>query len=219
MYIIIVGCGRVGGRLARLLSGGGHNVVVIDKDPSTFKNLGSEFNGLTVTGEGFDVDLLKEAGIEEADAFCAVTEHDNANIMSGQVAKKLFHIPKVIARINDAQYARVYEELGIDMVNSTELLASMIRNKLTDSSSTSFILKDPRLDTMKIVAQDKSFGKRVEELSLPGESVIVAILRNKNELRIARPKDIVNSGDLLIVVAKVESVAKVKKILGLVKGK
>ncbi len=124
-----------------------------------------------------------------------------------------FHIPKVIARINDAQYARVYEELGIDMVNSTELLASMIRNKITDSSSTSFILKDPRLDTMKIVAQDKSSGKRVEELSLPGESVIVAIVKNKNGLRIARPKDIINSGDLLIVVAKVESVAKVKKIL------
>jgi trk system potassium uptake protein TrkA len=134
MYIIIVGCGRVGSRLARLLSGDGHNVVAIDKDPETFKNLGSEFNGLTVTGEGFDVDLLKESGAEESDVFCAVTEHDNANIMSGQVAKKIFHIPKVIARINDAQYARVYEELGIDTVNSTELLTAMIRNKIIEAN-------------------------------------------------------------------------------------
>lgn len=216
MYIIIVGSGRVGSQLARLLAGAGHNVVVIDKDAASFKNLGTDFNGLTVNGDGFDVDLLKEAGIEQADAFCAVTEHDNANIMSGQVAKKIFHIPKVIARINEVQYARVYRELGIDTVNSTELLASMIRNKISDSSATSFILEDKRLMIIEIVVGGKIAGKTVEELNLPGELIITAILKKKKDLLIIpRPKDKAELGELLFATVRTESLVKAERFLGL----
>jgi len=214
MYIIIVGCGKVGSELARLLADSGHNVVAIDKDPASFQRLGADFNGLTLTGNGFDVDLLKEAGIEQADAFCTVTDNDNANIMSGQVAKKIFHIPRVITRINDVQYVHIYKELGIDIINSTTLLASLIRNKIVESRFTSFLLEDSRIGPIEIVAGEKSAGKRVEELILPGEFLIVAILKKK-ELIIPRPKDKVERGDLLIGVVKTESLAKVKKFLGL----
>lgn len=214
MYIIIVGCGKVGSELARLLADSGHNVVAIDKDPASFQRLGADFNGVTITGNGFDVDLLKEAGIEQADAFCTVTDNDNANIMSGQVAKKIFHIPKVITRINDVQYAHIYKELGIDIVNSTTFLASLIRNKIVESRFTSFLLEDSRINPIEIVAGEKSVGKRVEELILPGEFLIVAILKKK-ELIIPRPKDKVERGDLLVGVVKTESLAKVKKFLGL----
>ncbi len=99
MYVVIVGCGRVGSELAKLLSQEGHNVVVIDKEQRSFARLGHAFNGITLTGNGFDVELLKEAGIEKTDAFCAVTNGDNTNIMAAQVAKKIFKVPKVIARI------------------------------------------------------------------------------------------------------------------------
>ena len=215
MYIIIVGCGRVGSQLANLLANEGHNAVIIDKDASAFQRLGSDFNGLTITGDGFDVDLLKEAGAEHTDVFCTVTDNDNANIMSGQVAKKIFHIPKVITRINDVQYAHIYKELGIDIVNSTLLLTSMIRNKIIESKFSSFLLEDSRLNTLEIEVGSKSAGKRVEELNLPGELVITAIVKKKNELVIARPKDIVKVGDLLLGVVKTESLAKVKKVLGL----
>jgi len=214
MYIIIVGCGKVGSELARLLADSGHNVVAIDKDPASFQRLGADFNGVTITGNGFDVDLLKEAGIEQADAFCTVTDNDNANIMSGQVAKKIFHIPRVITRINDVQYTHIYKELGIDIVNSTTLLTSLIRNKIVESRFTSFLLEDSRISPIEIVAGEKSVGKRVEELILPGEFLIVAILKKK-ELIIPRPKDKVERGDLLIGVVKTESLAKVKKFLGL----
>ncbi len=214
MYIIIVGCGKVGSELARLLADSGHNVVAIDKDPASFQRLGADFNGLTLTGNGFDVDLLKEAGIEQADAFCTVTDNDNANIMSGQVAKKIFHIPRVITRINDVQYTHIYKELGIDIVNSTTFLTSLIRNKIVESRFTSFLLEDSRIGPIEIVAGEKSVGKRVEELILPGEFLIVAILKKK-ELIIPRPKDKVERGDLLIGVVKTESLAKVKKFLGL----
>ncbi|MFA5338299.1 MAG: NAD-binding protein [Candidatus Omnitrophota bacterium] len=98
MYVIIVGCGRVGSELAKLLSNEGHDVVVIDKSPSSFDRLGGTFNGITLVGNGFDQDLLKSAGIEKADAFCTVTNGDNTNLISAQVAKKIFNVPKVIAR-------------------------------------------------------------------------------------------------------------------------
>ncbi len=215
MYIIIVGSGRIGSELAKILANEGHNVVVIDKQAAAFKRLETDFNGLTVTGDGFDVDLLKEAGIEQADAFCTVTDNDNANIMSGQVAKKIFHVPKVITRINDVQYAHIYKELGIDIVSSTQLLASMIRNKIIESRFSSFLLEDSRLGTMEIEVGGKIAGKSVEELNLPGELLITAIIKKKKELIIPRLKDRVEQGDFLIGVVKTESLAKVKKFLGL----
>ncbi|MBM3243712.1 MAG: TrkA family potassium uptake protein, partial [Candidatus Omnitrophica bacterium] len=82
MHVIIVGCGRVGAELAKLLANEGHNVVIIDKSPDSFDRLGSTFNGLTMTGNGFDQELLKQVGIEKADAFCAVTNGDNTNLIS-----------------------------------------------------------------------------------------------------------------------------------------
>lgn len=215
MYIIIVGCGRVGSELARLLADVGHNVVVIDKDTQALQRLGRDFNGLTIAGNGFDVDLLKEAGIEQTNVFCTVTDNDNANIMSGQVAKKIFHIPKVITRINDPQYAHIYKELGIDIVSSTSLLASLIRNKIIDSNFSSFLLENAHLDTMEIEVNDKIIGKRVEELNLPGELLIAAILKKGKDASIARPKDCLEQDDLLIAVVKIESLARVKKLLGL----
>ena len=215
MYIIIVGCGRVGSELAKLLANQGHNVVVIDKDANAFKRLGSDFNGLSITGNGFDVDLLKEAGIEQADAFCTVTDSDNANIMSGQVAKKIFNTPKVITRINDAQYTHVYKELGIDIVSSTLLLASVVRNKITESRLSSFLLQDGRVGTMEIEANEKISGKKIEELNLPGDFIVTAILKNKKELFIPDLTDTVGPDDILFGIVKTENLAKVKKSLGL----
>ncbi|MFC1631000.1 potassium channel family protein [Candidatus Omnitrophota bacterium] len=215
MYIIIVGCGRVGSELAQLLADAGHNVVVIDKDAEAFKRLGTAFNGLTLTGNGFDVDLLKEAGAEGANVFCTVTDNDNVNIMSGQVAKKIFHIAKVITRVNDSQYAHIYHKLDIDVVNSTTLLTSMIRNKIVESRFSSFFLAESRVSVIKIAVDTKLAGQRIEELSLPGEFLPAAILNKKNQLSIAQPKDKLALGDLLLGVVKVESLAKTKKLLGL----
>lgn len=216
MYIIIVGCGRVGSELAKLLADEGHNVVVIDKDSKAFQRLGNDFNGATVTGNGFDVDLLKEAAdIEQADAFCTVTDNDNANLMSGQVAKKIFHIRKVITRINDVQYKYLYREQGIDIVNSTILLTSVIRNKIIDNRFSSFLLEDSRLETLEIKQIDKLVGKRVEQVNLGREFVVGAILRKKKELFIARPKDVIEKNDILFGLVSTESLAKVKKALGL----
>ena len=116
MYIIIVGCGRVGSELAKLLSREGHDVVVIDKNPDAFARLGNSFNGISLIGNGFDLRLLRQAGIEKADIFCALTNGDNTNLIAAQVAKKIFKIPKVIARVYDPQRASIYAAFGAVVV-------------------------------------------------------------------------------------------------------
>ncbi|MGU3294434.1 potassium channel family protein [Williamsia sp. M5A3_1d] len=116
MRVVIMGCGRVGSSLALALEGKGHEVAVVDRDPSAFRRLGSGFAGTTVKGVGFDRDVLRTAGIADADAFAAVSSGDNSNIIAARVARETFGVEKVVARIYDAKRAAVYERLGIPTV-------------------------------------------------------------------------------------------------------
>ena len=101
MHIVIMGCGRVGSTIAHTLEARGHSVAVIDQDADAFRRLGTEFTGITVTGIGFDRDVLTAAGIEHADAFAAVSSGDNSNIISARLARETFGVPRVVARIYD----------------------------------------------------------------------------------------------------------------------
>ena len=121
--VIVVGCGRVGSRLANMLSENGDNVCVIDKRADAFDNLGRMFNGSTVQGIGFDELTLTKAGIEDCDVVAAVTESDNANLMVTEVASRLFDVPRVIARLYNPDHERAYMQLGIDYVCGTTLVA------------------------------------------------------------------------------------------------
>ena len=116
MYVVIMGCGRVGASLAAGLERLGHEVAVIDRDVQAFRRLGTDFRGRQVVGFGFHRDVLTEAGIEKADAFAAVSSGDNSNILSARVARETFGVERVVARIYDAKRAAVYERLGIPTV-------------------------------------------------------------------------------------------------------
>lgn len=137
MYVIIVGCGRVGAQLANVLAGDGHNVVVVDKNPDSFSRLGAGFNGTTVVGSGFDKSVLIEAGIEKADAFAAVTNRDNTNIMAAQVAKGIFKVTKIVTRIYDPGKEKTYFKLGLDVVGGTTLIANLMRDKIVQKEKVS----------------------------------------------------------------------------------
>ena len=126
---MIAGCGRVGGDLARRLADAGHDVSVIDDRPGVFKQLGSTFNGTMHEGLGYDVRVLREAGIEFADAFVAVTNQDNANVMAVQVAKQVFGVPRTIARLDDPMRADSYQALDIEYVAGARLTASVIQDR------------------------------------------------------------------------------------------
>ncbi|MFA5320051.1 MAG: TrkA family potassium uptake protein [Candidatus Omnitrophota bacterium] len=214
MYVIIVGCGRVGAELAKLLSGEGHNVVIIDKKKSAFARLGDAFNGLTLDGNGFDQALLKQAGIEKADAFCAVTNGDNTNLISAQVAKRIFSVPKVIARIYDPQRAHIYAALGMDIISGTVLFAAMLRDKIIESRFTSYLIETKELGVIELEAKNGLAGKMIKEINIPGEFMVVA-LRNIDGVVIPEPSMVLNEKDTLTGVVKVSSLKSIKEKFGL----
>ena len=130
MNIIVVGCGRVGAHLASLLSEDGHNVTIIDNVSSAFADLGRDFNGRTVKGIGFDEDVLRGAGADSCDVLAAVTSNDNANLMTAEVARRIFGVPHVITRLYEARREKTYAQLGIDFSCGTTLVAEEIFAKI-----------------------------------------------------------------------------------------
>ena len=130
MKIIIMGCGRVGAQLATLLDKENNSVITLDNNIESFRRLPPEFKGKALLGNGLDEDVLKKAGIEEADAFIAVTQGDNRNIMAAQIAKHLFNVPKVICRIYDPLRRDLYSMLGLDALSPTTIFAQMFKEKL-----------------------------------------------------------------------------------------
>jgi len=210
MYVIIVGCGRVGSELAKLLSNEGHNVVVIDKDTVSFERLGGTFNGLTRVGNGFDLELLKQIGIEKADAFCAVTNGDNTNLISAQVAKKIFKVTKVIARVYDPQRAHIYAALGLDIISGTILFAAMLRDKIIESRFSSYLIETKDLGVIEIEVKNNLVGQTIQDINLPGEFLVVAIRRLQGVI-LPEPQTILKNKDTLMAVVKVASLDKIKE--------
>jgi trk system potassium uptake protein TrkA len=136
--VLIVGCGRVGSRLAQELDRGGHEVTIVDSDPGAFRRFASRgvfedsFGGSFMVGDGMEADLLRRAGAEEADCFIAVTQGDNRNIMAAQIAQNVFHVDKVVARIYDPIRTEVYRKLGLSVFCPTIEGAATVRTMIED---------------------------------------------------------------------------------------
>jgi trk system potassium uptake protein TrkA len=135
VYVIIMGCGRVGARLANLLAAEGNEVLVLDIDQRAFNRLGPDFPGRQMLGTGIDIDVLRRAGIERADAFAAVTQGDNRNIMASQIAKHIFKVPKVVTRIYDPIRQETYNALGLETISPTVIGASALLDALHDGTA------------------------------------------------------------------------------------
>lgn len=133
MRIVIVGCGRVGARIASILDHNGHEVSVVDSDAHAFRRLSPSFGGETVIGTGIDEDVLRNAGIEGAHAFVAVTNEDNRNIMAAQVARLIFEVPEVVLRIYDPIREDTYRRLGLTTVCPTTTVSALILDHVINS--------------------------------------------------------------------------------------
>ncbi len=130
MKVVIMGCGRVGAQLAGLLDTDGHSVTILDTDAYSFRRLPPTFSGTALIGNGLNEEVLKKAGIEEADAFVAVTQGDNRNVMASQIAKHIFNVPKVVCRIYDPLRQELYNTLELETFSPTTIFAQMLREKL-----------------------------------------------------------------------------------------
>jgi trk system potassium uptake protein TrkA len=131
MKIVIMGCGRVGAQLASMMDSEGHEVTVIDTNSRSFGRLAHTFKGNALIGDGTDENSLRKAGIEEADAFAALTQGDNRNIMAAQIAKHIFGVSRVICRVYDPLRNELYQILGLDAVSPTTILGQLLKDKLS----------------------------------------------------------------------------------------
>jgi trk system potassium uptake protein TrkA len=137
VHVVIMGCGRVGAGLARELEASGHSVSIIDQNREAFRRLGADFKGMTVSGVGFDRDILLEAGIDRADAFAAVSNGDNSNILAARVARETYGVQNVVARIYDPARAEIYQRLGIPTVATVLWTTDQIMRRLAPEGSRS----------------------------------------------------------------------------------
>ena len=126
MNVVIVGCGRTGAFLAELLDRGGDTVSIVDLDRAAFKRLPGNFRGTPVLGDGTDMDILRQAGVEQANAFLALTQGDNRNLMAAQIAKKIFGVAQVIAKVNDPIRAATYRGQGLYTFSRTTILGTLL---------------------------------------------------------------------------------------------
>lgn len=131
MNVLVIGCGRLGSRLAVILDSHGHDVAVVDEDPDSFRNLGKEFNGITVVGMPMDVSVLQSAGVEGCDAMAVVTPDDNLNITVSEIAREFFGIENVVARISDPLREKVFKNFGLKTICPTKLAGDAMFTALT----------------------------------------------------------------------------------------
>ncbi len=178
MRIIIIGCGRMGASLAQTLGGRGHEVTVVDRDPSSFERLGSSFKGRTVCGGGFDRETLLKAGIERADGLSAVTASDEVNVVAARLARQVFRVPKVVARIYDPHKAEIYRRLGLQNISPvTWGINRTIELLCYSRMETLFSLGSGEVDIVEVEVPHLLVGRTVDELTVHGEIHVVAVSR------------------------------------------
>lgn len=213
VHIVIMGCGRVGSTLARSLEDRGHETSVIDINAEAFRRLGPDFKGITVTGMGFDRGVLEEAGIKDADAFAAVSSGDNSNIISARVAREMYNIDNVVARIYDPGRAAVYERLGVPTVAVVPWAADQVLRRLLPAGSEPAWRDqsgDVRMDAM--YAPKQWIGKPVS--TLEGQAhVRVAFITRLGSGLIPTPETVVQEGDFLSIFMREENAESTHAVL------
>jgi trk system potassium uptake protein len=218
MNLIIMGCGRVGEQLARLMVDEGHQVSVIDQDANALARLGPEFKGRRVRGIGFDRDVLVEAGIQEADAFTATSSSDNANIVSARIARNVFAVPRVVTRLYDPRRAEIYKRLGLVTISSTTWGAERIRELLTHSDlDPTLSFGNGEVTLMAIETPVQLVGRVVRNITVPGEVNVAAIVRNGRAFMPLGGSEF-QSRDMIYFIVLSASMDRFKDMVGLGEG-
>ena len=213
MHIVIMGCGRVGSTLAHILEEQGHSVAIIDQDREAFRKLRSGFRGKRVTGVGFDQDVLIEAGIEEADAFAAVSSGDNSNVISARVVRESFGVERVAARIYDPRRAEVYQRLGIPTVATVRWTADqMLRRLLPQGHVPEYTDPSGRVVIAEVPVNPAWVGHRITDLE-SASGGRVAFLTRLGGAMLPAVDTVFQEGDLLHLAAPIHDLPQAERAL------
>ena len=209
-----MGCGRVGSLLALELEASGHSVAVIDQSKEAFRRLGPDFKGRTVTGVGFDRDTLLEAGIQGADAFAAVSNGDNSNILAARVARESYGVSNVVARIYDPGRAEIYQRLGIPTV-ATVIWATdqILRRLVPEGSRSEWRDATGTVQLTEVHPHIDWFGHPISQIEV-ATGARVAFLTRLGEGLIPDESTVLQDGDLMHITVRDEELAHVESILG-----
>ncbi|MEW5872984.1 MAG: TrkA family potassium uptake protein [Chloroflexota bacterium] len=215
MKVIVMGCGRVGEQLSWLLVSQGHQVTIVDQEADALARLGPKFPGHKVRGIGFDRNVLLQAGIEQADGFAATSSSDNANIIGARIARVIFGVPKVVARLYDPRRAEIYGRLGLITISSTTWGAERITELLTHSEmDAAYSFGSGEVSLLRIDLPVHLTGLQVKHLSIPGEIRVAAITR-RGQAFIPLTGTEFQSGDVLHLIILASSMERLQELLGL----
>ena len=215
MKIIIMGCGRVGSQVSHLLVHHGHEVTVIDHDVNALSKLGTDFKGKIVRGLGFDRNVLIEAGIETAEGFVSASASDNANIVAARVARNIFRVPRVVARLYDPVRAEVYQRLGLTTISSTAWGAERIVEVVTHVDlDVQHIFRDGGTTMVRVEAPAGLNGRRVAQMNIPGEISVTAITRNDHTFIPVSGTEF-QEGDIIYLAVIPSAMLRLEELLGI----
>jgi trk system potassium uptake protein TrkA len=215
MKVIVMGCGRIGSQVSQLLSEQNHEVIVIDHDTNSAGRLGSNFKGRIIKGLGFDRNVLKQAGIEQVDAFVAASQSDNANIVAARIARNIFHVPKVVARLYDPRRAEIYQRLGLTTISSTNWGAERIFQVLTHVDIDVWnTFGSGEVALVHVELPPQLVGRNIMHLNVPGEIMVVSVTRNDHAFVPATGTEF-HEGDLVHLAVLSSAMDRLEELLGM----
>lgn len=215
MKIIVMGCGRIGSQVSQLLVKLGYEVTVIDHDTNALARLGPDFKGKIVRGIGFDRNILLEAGVEMAEAFVAASSSDNANIVAARIARNIFHVPRVVARLYDPLRAEVYQRLGLTTISTTGWGAERIVEVVTHTDlDVIHIFRDGNTSLVRVEIPAQLNGHQVMQMNVLGEVMVIAITRNDQTFIPVSGTEF-HEGDVVYLTIIPSSMSRLEELLGI----
>ncbi|MFH1651514.1 MAG: TrkA family potassium uptake protein [Chloroflexota bacterium] len=208
MYIIIIGGGRVGYFLSKTLIQEGHEILVLEKNPVVFERINELLGSVCVRGDGCEAATLADVGTGRADMFVAVTGDDEDNLVSCQVAKHRFNVPRTIARLRNPRRETLFKKLGVDVtVSSTKIILEAIQHEVPTHPLIHLLdISDKGLEivNIRIAAESTSVGKTVKELNLPKDSRLALIIPREGTPHVPVANTIIRENDEIIALTPAE---------------
>lgn len=202
MHVVIAGTGRVGSTLAGWLADDGHDVTVIDNQQAALDKLGKAFNGATLLGVAYDVDILSRANLQPEDIFVAVTDSDNANLMAVEVAKSVFGVERAIARLYDPVREESYRSLGIHHVTGTKLIANVLYEQIVDQEFAYHVtFSDGDVEVVEFHLNEDANGITIDDLEIRNKLRVAAVRRGEHTF-IPQRRFALHAGDLVVAAAR-----------------